>query len=83
MRKYNAFFTNEAVSHKTPLQSEYSFNKIPAYQDVILISTKKVDGAIYLAIEKTTTAPEKPFSGFNYKKVTQDELKTAMDELLI
>jgi len=86
MKKYKSFFGTQYFvdikgRDKAPAR-RFCFENIPGDEDIVLISTKKVDGQIYLAIESTKTS-QATFTKFNYKAVTQDELATAMKDLKI
>ncbi|HLP51952.1 MAG TPA: OmpA family protein [Chitinophagales bacterium] len=86
LKKYKSFFTTVYRQKNTAepnTLSNYVFNNVPVNEEALIISTRKVNGKILLAIENTKTFASGSFSKLNYKEVTQAELESTMKNLKI
>ncbi|MDB5283242.1 MAG: hypothetical protein JWO06_2317 [Bacteroidota bacterium] len=83
LKKYKSFFGSEYTTDFGDSKLyKFNFSQIPADEEVVLISTKKEDGKIFLAVEETKTSTQ-AFTKFNYKAVTTEQLAEAMKNLKI
>ncbi len=77
VKNVNAYFSYDAVE-----ASNYIFSGIPKNEPVILISTYKKDGKIFLAIAETTTSNQ-VFNGLQYREISYSDLKKKLADLKI
>jgi hypothetical protein len=85
MKKYKSFFNPGMIpfdkKENNVKERYFIFSNIPANEEVVLISTKNVDGKIYLAIENAKTVSGTGNTVFNYKEVNQKELEDAVKNI--
>lgn len=79
MPKQRAFFNPHLKENKNDV---CYFSNTPLNEPIILIATKRVGDKISLAIAKTTTS-EVPFTGFEYKEVSEEEMISTLEALNI
>lgn len=72
-----SYFTGNKINN-----TKYTFYRIQKNDPIILISTYKKDGKIFLAIAETTTSNE-TFNGLQYEEISYSELKKKLAELKI
>ncbi len=89
MKKYKSFFINEYLNgdYTTTMRAKgegkFIFRKIPANEEVLIVSTKKVNGKIMLAMENAKTSSGGVFQNLKYREVTAKELEAALKDLKI
>lgn len=83
--KYKSFFTSTAAGNLTNGKDtvyQFSFYNVPIDEPVTLISTKSIDGKVYLAIIKTKVKRGLDEAlAFNYKQVSRAELEGEIKKL--
>lgn len=88
MKKYKSFFNNVyddnvTATLKAKGQGMFVFRKIPVGEEVLIVSTKKVNGKILLAMENAKTSQNGVYQNLKYKEVTAKELEAALKDLKI
>lgn len=71
------FDTRKSVMQAFKTDGKYTFNRIPVGERVTVVAVKIVDNECYFAIQKATVGSN-PIGSMNYKKVTMEELQSAM-----
>jgi hypothetical protein len=88
LKKYKAYFVNEfwgSYTQEDAIRAEnagrYIFNRVPDNLDAIVISTKKENGKLYLAMQDAKISSGKVLDGLNYKEVSALQLQEAIKNL--
>ena len=86
LNKYNAYFINEYWGNDKENKQEknigqFSFLRVPVNEPATIISTKRENGKLYLAMQAATTKQGLETAKLVYKEVSKAELEAAIRDM--